>query len=304
MMQTNPFPFAFRLSAFHLIVFASGCQNLDLTLATNAPGLPEQVRPPETPGQGTLHLPSLHEKRVAPFIFLSDLPLNPEPKWIQSCSQLRDQVARDLKLQNSQRPILVYLFGDRASYDQYMRQRYPELPSRRAFFVAQGRSRVLGEDLMVLTWWSDRLEQDLRHELTHALLHSTLMDVPLWLDEGLAEYYEMENFPVEFGERLSQTREDFARGPGPNLNRLEEIREINRMQRPEYRESWLWTRYLLQGQPELKPVLLEYLGELRQNPRPMPLTQRLAAKVPDYQQRFARYASEVAAPRTPVPPPP
>lgn len=281
-----------------------GCQNLDLTLATHAPGLPEQARSKEPPNQVAAQLPSLHEKRVAPFIFLSDLPLNPEPKWIQGCSQLRDQIARDLRLQNSQRPILVYLFGDRASYDQYMRLRYPELPSRRAFFVAQGRSKVLGEDLMVLTWWSDRLEQDLRHELTHALLHSTLMDVPLWLDEGLAEYFEMEDYPVEFGERLAQTREDFAKGPGPSLERLEEIREIHRMQRPEYRESWLWVRFMLQGQPELKSVLLEYLAELRSNPRPAPLAPKLAKKMPDYGARFSRYAAEVAAPRTPVPPPP
>ena len=295
-----------RLSWFWtcLIASLSGCQNLDLTLATHAPGLPEQARPKDPPTQVVPHLPSLHEKRVAPFVFLSDLPLNPEPKWIQGCSQLRDQIARDLRLHNSQRPILVYLFGDRASYDQYMRARYPDLPSRRAFFVAQGRSKVLGEDLMVLTWWSDRLEQDLRHELTHALLHSSLMDVPLWLDEGLAEYFEMENYPVEFGERLAQTREDFAKGTGPSLERLEEIREIHRMQRPEYRESWLWVRYMLQGQPELKATLLEYLAELRQNPRPAPLAPRLARKAPDYAAGFSRYAAEVVAPRTPVPPPP
>ena len=32
---------------------------------------------------------------------------------------------------------------------------------------------------------------DLRHECTHALLHANLPMVPLWLDEGLAEYFEM-----------------------------------------------------------------------------------------------------------------
>ena len=47
------------------------------------------------------------------------------------------------------------------------------------------------EDLLVYTYWGDRIQQDLRHELTHALLHSVLKDVPLWLDEGLAEYFEM-----------------------------------------------------------------------------------------------------------------
>lgn len=286
------------------IAFLSGCQSLDLTLATSAPGIPDQAKPAGPISAVTVQLPSSHEKRVAPFVFLSDKPLNPEPTWIQGCTHLRDQIARDLKIQNSQRPILVYLFGDRASYDQYMRHRYPELPSRRAFFVAQGRSKVLGEDLMVLTWWSDRIEQDLRHELTHAILHSTLLDVPLWLDEGLAEYYEMENHPIEFHERLAQTREDFAKGSGPNLTRLEEIREINRMQRPEYRESWLWVRFMLQGQAALKPVLLDFLRELRQNPKPAPLAPRVATALPDYQQLFAIYAAELSVPRSPIPPPP
>ena len=46
-------------------------------------------------------------------------------------------------------------------------------------------------DLLVYTFWSDHLRQDLRHELTHALLNGVTKEVPLWLDEGLAEYYEL-----------------------------------------------------------------------------------------------------------------
>ena len=34
------------------------------------------------------------------------------------------------------------------------------------------------------------LAVDLRHETTHAVLHGLLPMVPLWLDEGLAEYFE------------------------------------------------------------------------------------------------------------------
>ena len=41
----------------------------------------------------------------------------------------------------------------------------------------------------------DRLEEDLRHEATHALLHVAVGDLPLWLDEGLAEYFEVHRRP-------------------------------------------------------------------------------------------------------------
>ena len=73
----------------------------------------------------------------------------------------------------------------------FMVSKYPKLPSRRAFFVAQTRGVGRSEDLLIYTYWGERVQQDLRHELTHALLHSVLKDVPLWLDEGLAEYYEL-----------------------------------------------------------------------------------------------------------------
>ena len=60
----------------------------------------------------------------------------------------------------------------------------PSCPPRRAFFLAQGSQRV------VYTYSSPRLEEDLRHEATHALLRGAFGDLPLWLDEGLAEYFE------------------------------------------------------------------------------------------------------------------
>ena len=66
-----------------------------------------------------------------------------------------------------------------------MNQWYPRVPYRRALFVKSGsRGRVFAyehEDLAV----------DVRHESTHALLHASLPMVPLWLDEGLAEYFEV-----------------------------------------------------------------------------------------------------------------
>ena len=56
---------------------------------------------------------------------------------------------------------------------------------RRAFFLAQGSRQV------VYTYFNPQLEVDLRHEATHALLHLAIAELPLWLDEGLAEYFEV-----------------------------------------------------------------------------------------------------------------
>src|SRR5947209_8380306 len=69
--------------------------------------------------------------------------------------------------------------------------RDPAVPRPRASIVAQARGHGGGDELPVYTFNGDHIRQDLRHELTHALLHSVLKDVPLWLDEGLAEFFEL-----------------------------------------------------------------------------------------------------------------
>ena len=110
---------------------------------------------------------------------------------LKDLSNLREQVYRDLRLPPSHTEVFVYLFEDRSRYEKFMKEKHPELPMRRAFFVAQAMRKGGTEDLMVYTYWGERIHQDLRHELTHALLHSVLKNVPIWLDEGLAEYFEL-----------------------------------------------------------------------------------------------------------------
>ena len=43
----------------------------------------------------------------------------------------------------------------------------------------------------VFAQWGPDFRIDLHHEGTHALLHASLARVPLWLDEGLAKYFEV-----------------------------------------------------------------------------------------------------------------
>src|SRR5579884_2957704 len=159
-----------------------------------------------------------------------------------------------------------------------MHARYPDLPKRRAFFVAQPRGVGGGEDLYVYTYWGDRVREDLRHELTHALLHSVLKDVPLWLDEGLAEYFELP--PEDHGvnaRHLEQLRQGTFK---PDLARLEQLGLVQQMTPVEYREAWAWVHLMLRDKPEARAVLLHYLAQLRTNPTPGPLGPQLARVYP------------------------
>ena len=101
---------------------------------------------------------------------------------------------------------------------------------------------------VVYTYFNDRLDEDLRHEATHALLNVVMGDLPLWADEGLAEYFE----GPSGGDGLNRTHlarlpDDRKSGWQPDLARPEAISAVRRMTR-DYRESWAWSpTYLLNG---------------------------------------------------------
>jgi hypothetical protein len=220
--------------------------------------------------------PSKHTVRLSQYAFHSDFELKRDLPLFTELGALRDHVYRELQLPESTSLVQVFIFENRERYERFMRARYPDLPKRRAFFVAQPHtSASAGEDLLVYTYWGERVREDLRHELTHALLHSVLKDVPLWLDEGLAEYFEL---PPDRGGVNLQHLELALRGSTPlkpNLARLEQLSQVQQMTPGEYREAWAWVHLMLHGKPEAKKVLLAYLQQLRTNPNPGPLQAKL-----------------------------
>ena len=124
----------------------------------------------------------------------------------------------------SEDPVEIYVLDDRNAFEHFLKFYFPELPPRRAFFLSQGRERV------VYTFSSPRLEEDLRHEATHALLRGSFGDLPLWLDEGLAEYFESDLAQAD-AEHPRPIAADIRGGWSPNLARLESITEVRQMTR-------------------------------------------------------------------------
>ena len=163
-----------------------GCHSLKMNVPPTNRSL--DGHPPGRPAP----LPSKYSFRVAPYVFVSDFDVPRDQPLFQELAGMRDQIYKELQLPPSNAVVQVYLFEDRKSYERFMQARYPDLPQRRAFFIAQPRAIGGADDLEVYTFWGDGdIKQDLRHQLTHALLHSVIRDVPLWLDEGLAEYFEL-----------------------------------------------------------------------------------------------------------------
>ncbi|HBH51478.1 MAG TPA: hypothetical protein DDY91_06245, partial [Planctomycetaceae bacterium] len=208
--------------------------------------------------------------------------------------RLRLQMAETLDLPLGTKPVVVYLFSNEVEYKQYLDTKFPGFPKRRAYFI-----ETAGKDLSVYTWWGDQIGEDLRHEYTHGLLHASLTNVPLWLDEGLAEYFEVGgSIPGQINNEHAQLlASDVQRGAWrPDLARLEYLEEVKDMARADYREAWAWVHFMMHSSPDTRQVLLEYLQELRTNPNPGPLRDRLVTIAPHLDQRMLGYVASLNGP--------
>jgi hypothetical protein len=280
-----------------LLALAAGCNSFSLhLLSRDKPEVRTEKEDPARPAA-----PSRYSFRIAPYVFLSDFPVDQNQPLFRELAELRNQVSRELQLPVGSAPVQVHLFETHERYEAFIKSRYPNLPARRAFFVALPRPIGSGEDLLVYTWWGPRIAQDLRHELTHAFLHSVLRGVPLWLDEGLAEYFELP--PANNGVNTDHVDHLCGEGGGPyrpDLERLERLTEVDQMKRPEYREAWAWVHLMLHSTPQVRGVLVAYLQQLREKGNPGPMRPKLVTVLPAPEDALTRHVAALAAAGRPV----
>jgi hypothetical protein len=246
-------------------------------------------------------LPTQFQTRSGPYCVFTSTPMPADAPAIRNLQALEKQVETTLGLRvpDTAEPIEVYILDGPEAFQHFLMFYFPELPTRRAFFLAQGNRRV------VYTYQGNRLDEDLRHEATHALLHAAASELPLWLDEGLAEYFEVE--PGRDGlnaEHMARLPDDVASGWVPDLKRLEAMKDVRRMTPRDYRESWAWVHFLLNGSPSGKAVLLAYLADLRSGGDVASLSQRLESSIDGPGPRMLAHVEKVreaslAASRTP-----
>jgi hypothetical protein len=195
----------------------------------------------------------------------SDFPL------VEELLLRRTDICRHLELPVSDEPIDIYLFGSEEEFKSFVRTRFPSLPPRRAFFMETD------THLSVYAQWGERVSEDLRHEVTHGYLHAVVPNLPLWLDEGMAEYYETPRGRLGLNEQhLAWFHGQLAAGRWtPNLPRLEQLSPSADMTAADYAEAWAWVHFLLQSQVEHRAVLRAYLHDLRQDGQSEPVSSRL-----------------------------
>jgi len=225
-------------------------------------------------------------ERVGLFHLRSEQPLDDETGQavLREMAQVRIDVDRRLGLPYNSRPLEANLFASRESFAAYASQHVSRVQDRTAIYV---KDHDAGR---VILYQHPDFLTDLRHECTHAVLHNAIPWLPLWLDEGLAEYFEVPGGERRHGHpHLTQTRARLKTGWVPSLENLENMHALEKMSGDDYQESWAWTHFLLNGPVSVRQVYDQFIMEL-QSGRPVgQLSDRLRGIEPEFETALIQH---------------
>ena len=204
--------------------------------------------------------PFQHKLAREQLVVHSDFPLSEGHRLIDELTAQRDWLTAKLRLATTDVPIHVYLFTDDAAYYDFLDLRFPGFPSRRAIFVETD------VELSIYAHWGEHVAEDLRHEVSHGYLHAAVPNLPLWLDEGLAEYFEVGHARQGLnGAHIEFLHQQHTAGEWqPDLTRLERLASAADMTQADYAEAWAWVHFLLESDDDKSDVLTDYLADLRE----------------------------------------
>ena len=180
--------------------------------------------------------------------------------------QFRETFARLFTgVRDTPAPVVILVFGSARAYRPFM-------PVYNGKPVEVGGYFLKRPDVNYITLTvegGERAYPTIFHEYTHLLVGTTLTDVPVWFNEGLAEYYStfeatddgrkatlgkvVESHVYQLRERFIPLRELLAVQHDSPLYNEGERRSIF------YAESWALLHYFLVHKPERRPQLVKYL---------------------------------------------
>jgi hypothetical protein len=186
----------------------------------------------------------------------ANFPLTEIKSILEEIKQLQIDLNLYMGIPAPKEKIELCLFRDERTYMKFLQEVFPKAPrDRRALYI-----KIDNKPGTLLVQKTDEFEIDLRHEMTHAIIHTSIATVPIWLDEGLAKYFEV---PIKDraanNPYMKQIRWNTKFGAVPSLNRLEKLERTEQMGDREYRDSWAWVHFLIHYSPQSHQFLASYL---------------------------------------------
>lgn len=251
-------------------LLAAGCAHMMVSPGWHTASLP-RIAIPGGLWSKPAGLPDRTELLAGQLVIHADFPLAGQHRLVRELESLRTEVSQRLGLPISDEPIHLYLFETPERFEAFVAREFPTFPSRRAFFV------VTDTSLSVFAAWQDRVAEDLRHETTHGYVHAVVPAIPLWLDEGIAEYFELPRSDRGVhAAHVAHLAGRLIEGTWqPDVAKLEALASAGELSQDHYAEAWAWVHWLLDTTPERRALLEEYIADIRRDPATPPLSLRL-----------------------------
>jgi len=224
------------------------------------------------------------EHTAGQFCIHSTVPAAQFEAYLPSLCSLPNELSQTLQVSVAQELIQVVVLENREALDAYAHRIFPSAPNRGALYI---RHRGPG---LVLTYFHDGWICDVRHECTHALLDMSGLTLPLWQDEGLAEYFETigEN-PIGHTSHLHATRAQVRYGQVVDLQKMERMESGSGLNPKEYRDAWSIVTFLLHSSEETRSTYQQYLQDHQSKRAAGFLSHRLAPKIPSWREAFSDF---------------
>jgi hypothetical protein len=236
----------------------------------------------------TQQLPGFRLHHTANYLFA----YNTSPAYAQWCGALYERLyrafrnywqRRGFELRDPDMPLVVLVFDSREAYAEYARAELGDAVGNILGYYSLQTNRVAMFDLtstqakpgefaraassaqinrLLARPGAERVVATIIHEATHQLayncgFHARLADIPLWVSEGLAVYFETPDLESTRGwqniggihpTRLARFRQYVARRPPDSLITL--ITDDDRFRHPQtaddaYAEAWALTYFMI-----------------------------------------------------------
>ncbi len=248
------------------------------------------------------------ELRTADFTLYSNAGERKAREIGEDLERLRDalgQLAPGLVL-SSPVPTSIFVFKDASSFQPYARSYNSKVVDKGGYFLG----RQLGNYVAVNADQHGQEREVIYHEYIHYLLRNNVATLPLWLHEGLAEYYstlEVSQGEARVGLAPAQHVQWLRQHPLLPLATLfavdEHSPEYNETARSGgfYAESWLLVHYLISGNPARRQEAAELLRLAQTGTPPDRLfaaafgagPAALEAELRPYVQKYGFYAARL-----------
>jgi hypothetical protein len=218
----------------------------------------------------------------------ADFSLETEYVILRELNNIQKDLSQYLAIPHPKETMEVFIFQSKATYQRFLGEvrELRDAPfDREALYFRQSSPG------MVLIYRNPNMMEDLRHEMTHAFLHASLPYIPLWLDEGLAEYFEK---PRDTRARINPYFTSVSRkimfGQVPSLAKLEKMRYFDQMGVNEYCEAWSWVHFMMHHSRATHQMLAGYIRLLaEQGEKTPPLDSFLSKTVPETKKSYLEH---------------